>query len=64
MNTYGSKDPKPLELAKNSPEILTGVAMEFRMFCKRKYWSALGRLSAFSKKGNNSPQKSYIVRRN
>ena len=37
MNTYGSEDPKPLELAKNSPEILTGVAMEFRMFCKRKY---------------------------
>ena len=29
MNTYGSADPKPLELSKNSPEILTEVAMDF-----------------------------------
>ena len=50
MNTYGSEDPKSLELAKNSPKILTRVAMEFRMFCKGKCWNAQGRLDAFSKK--------------
>ena len=37
MNTYGSADPKPPKLSMNSSEILTEVAMDFRVFCERKY---------------------------
>ena len=29
MSTYGSEDPKPLELVKSSPGIFKGVSMEF-----------------------------------
>ena len=37
MNTYGSADPKPFELSKNSPEILKEVAMDLWVFYKTKY---------------------------
>ena len=43
MSTYWSKDPKSLELVKNSPGILKGVSVEFERFAKegaRVLWDA------------------------
>ena len=50
ISTYGGKDPKSLEIVKNSLGIFKRVSVEFGMPCEGECWSALECLSAFSKK--------------